>query len=130
MRRTGVDLEIGEKLGGGCEQVAAAAVHSVCGVSENVYVHPTSGDASIRSANVLAALDGRTTCHGLLDAWLASVYPPLIAPLSLSLSLLFYILSSSIRRLFHSAPRERERDRSQFSGVNVRARERLYPPGR
>ena len=122
MRRTGVDMEIGEKLGGGgCEQVAAAAVHSVCGVSENVYVHPTSGDASIRSANVLAALDGRTTCHGLLDAWLASVYPPLIAPLSLSFSLLFYILSSSFRRLFHSAPRERERPFTIFGCKRTRA---------
>ena len=121
---------LAKSWGGGCEQVAAAAVHSVCGVSENVYMHPTSGDASIRSANVLAALDGRTTCHGLLDAWLASVYPPLIAPLSLSLSPFYSIFSLLLSVGYFIPPRERERDRSQFSGVNVRARERLYPPGR
>ena len=121
MRRTGVDMEIGEKLGGGCEQVAAAAVHSVCGVSENVYVHPTSGDASIRSANVLAALDGRTTCHGLLDAWLASVYPPLIAPLSLSLPFILYSLFFFPSVISFRPERERERPFTIFGCKRTRA---------
>ena len=103
-------MEIGEKLGGGDVNKLQLLLYILSVGSLRMCM-------CIRR-QVMRVYEARTFWPHWMAAPPVTVYwmpgsPLCILPssllfLSLSLSLLFYILSSSFRRLFHSAPRERE----------------------
>ena len=130
MRRTGVDMEIGEKLGGGDVNKLQLLLYILSVGSLRMCI-------CIRR-QVMRVYEARTFWPHWMAAPPVTVYwmpgsPLCILPSSLlflSLSLPFILYSLFFFPSVISFRPERERDRSQFSGVNVRARERLYPPGR